>query len=84
MVACRQDSHGLGNQSWPHIPDGATPVQHYLPELLKHIEKSEIDPSFVITHRATLEEGPDFIQDVPRQERRLHQGRHEAVSGLQF
>ena len=35
-----------------------TPVQHYLPQLLARIEKGEIDPSFVITHRATLEEGP--------------------------
>jgi threonine dehydrogenase-like Zn-dependent dehydrogenase len=35
-----------------------TPVQHYLPQLLERIEKGEIDPSFVITHRASLEEGP--------------------------
>jgi threonine dehydrogenase-like Zn-dependent dehydrogenase len=37
-----------------------TPVQHYLPNLLERIEKGEIDPSFVITHRATLEEGPEL------------------------
>ena len=35
-----------------------TPVQHYLPSLLERIEKGEIDPSFVITHRAGLEDGP--------------------------
>ena len=35
-----------------------TPVQHYLPMLLERIEKGEIDPSFVITHRATLDQGP--------------------------
>jgi threonine dehydrogenase-like Zn-dependent dehydrogenase len=35
-----------------------TPVQHYLPKLLKRIENGEIDPSFVITHRASLEDGP--------------------------
>jgi threonine dehydrogenase-like Zn-dependent dehydrogenase len=39
-----------------------TPVQHYLPKLLQRIEKGEIDPSFVITHRATLEEGPDLYR----------------------
>ncbi|TCK28990.1 threonine dehydrogenase-like Zn-dependent dehydrogenase [Ancylobacter aquaticus] len=39
-----------------------TPVQHYLPMLLERIEKGEIDPSFVITHRATLEEGPDLYK----------------------
>ena len=35
-----------------------TPVQHYLPKLLERIEKGEIDPSVVITRRASLEEGP--------------------------
>jgi threonine dehydrogenase-like Zn-dependent dehydrogenase len=37
-----------------------TPVQHYLPMLLERIEKGEIDPSFIITHRASLEEGPEL------------------------
>jgi threonine dehydrogenase-like Zn-dependent dehydrogenase len=35
-----------------------TPVQSYLPRLLKRIENGEIDPPFVITHRASLEDGP--------------------------
>jgi threonine dehydrogenase-like Zn-dependent dehydrogenase len=39
-----------------------TPVQHYLPELLKRIENGDIDPSFVITHRAALEEGPKLYE----------------------
>jgi threonine dehydrogenase-like Zn-dependent dehydrogenase len=39
-----------------------TPVQHYLPQLLGRIQKGEIDPSFVITHRATLEEGPELYK----------------------
>ena len=39
-----------------------TPVQHYLPILMDRIEKGEIDPSFVITHRATLEEGPELYK----------------------
>jgi len=39
-----------------------TPVQHYLPQLLARIEKGEIDPSFVITHRATLDEGPELYK----------------------
>jgi threonine dehydrogenase-like Zn-dependent dehydrogenase len=37
-----------------------TPVQAYLPSLMGRIERGEIDPSFVITHRATLDEGPDL------------------------
>jgi threonine dehydrogenase-like Zn-dependent dehydrogenase len=39
-----------------------TPVQHYLPKLLKRIEDGEIDPSFVITHRASLEDGPELYK----------------------
>ena len=39
-----------------------TPVQHYLPTLLERIEKGEIDPSFVITHRGSLEDGPELYK----------------------
>lgn len=39
-----------------------TPVQHYLPKLLNLIETGDIDPSVVITHRASLEEGPDLYK----------------------
>lgn len=39
-----------------------TPVQHYQQMLLERIEKGEIDPSFVITHRASLEEGPELYK----------------------
>ncbi|RYE60240.1 MAG: glutathione-dependent formaldehyde dehydrogenase, partial [Oxalobacteraceae bacterium] len=39
-----------------------TPVQHYLPKLLDLIETGEIDPSVVITHRASLEDGPDLYK----------------------
>ena len=39
-----------------------TPVQHYLPKLLERIEKGEIDPSFVITHHASLADGPEMYK----------------------
>lgn len=39
-----------------------TPVQRYLPELMRRIENGDIDPSFVITHRAGLEEGPALYE----------------------
>lgn len=39
-----------------------TPVQRYLPQLLERIERGEIDPGFVITHRAGLDEGPDLYR----------------------
>jgi threonine dehydrogenase-like Zn-dependent dehydrogenase len=37
---------------------GQTHVQHYLPKLLGHIEKGDIDPSYIITHRLPLEQAP--------------------------
>ena len=39
-----------------------TSVQHYLPKLLRWIEEGKIDPSFVITHRAKLEDGPGLYE----------------------
>jgi threonine dehydrogenase-like Zn-dependent dehydrogenase len=39
-----------------------TTVQRYLPMLLERIEKGEIDPSFVITHRASLEQRPELYK----------------------
>ncbi len=41
---------------------GQTPVQAYQKELLERIEKGEIDPSFVITHRVKLEDGPGMYK----------------------
>ncbi|MBC9178197.1 zinc-dependent alcohol dehydrogenase [Pseudoroseomonas ludipueritiae] len=39
-----------------------TPVQHYLPILMERIQRGEIDPSFVITHTAPLEQGPELYK----------------------
>lgn len=38
---------------------GQTHVHNYLKPLLARIENGEIDPSFVITHRITLEDAPE-------------------------
>ena len=38
---------------------GQTHAQNYLAPLLQRIEKDEIDPSFVITHRLPLQEAPN-------------------------
>jgi threonine dehydrogenase-like Zn-dependent dehydrogenase len=38
---------------------GQTHVHKYLPTLLDRIERGDIDPTFVITHRLRLDEGPD-------------------------
>lgn len=47
-----------------------TPVQRYMPALLRRIEDGEIDPSFVITHRARLEDGPELYDTF----RKKHDG----------
>jgi len=41
---------------------GQTHVKRYLDDLLGLIERGSIDPSFVITHRASLEEGPELYK----------------------
>jgi threonine dehydrogenase-like Zn-dependent dehydrogenase len=40
------------------IRTGQTHVQRYMRQLLARIEKGEIDPSFIISHRMTLEQAP--------------------------
>lgn len=41
---------------------GQTHTQKYMKPLLERIQKGEIDPSFVITHRVKIEEGPKAYQ----------------------
>jgi len=41
------------------VKTGQTHVQRYLRPLLDRVQKGEIDPSFVITHRLQLEEAPE-------------------------
>jgi threonine dehydrogenase-like Zn-dependent dehydrogenase len=45
-----------------------TPVQGYLNALLNRVENGEIDPSFVITHRASLAEGPELYKTFNRRD----------------
>ena len=39
---------------------GQTHMHRYLKPLFQHIEKGEIDPSFIISHRITLDEVPEM------------------------
>lgn len=41
------------------IKTGQTHVHRYMRPLLERVQKGEIDPSFVITHRLSLEEAPE-------------------------
>ena len=40
------------------IQSGQTHVQRYLKPLLEKVQKGEIDPAFVITHRLPLKDAP--------------------------
>ena len=44
------------------LKTGQTHVPRYHEELLEKIESGQIDPSFVITHTTTLEEGPQMYK----------------------
>ncbi|WP_121741938.1 zinc-dependent alcohol dehydrogenase [Natronorubrum halophilum] len=44
------------------VKTGQTHMQRYLDPLLETIEDGEIDPSFILTHRADLEDGPDLYE----------------------
>jgi threonine dehydrogenase-like Zn-dependent dehydrogenase len=44
------------------MKSGQTHVHKYLPLLMKKIEDGEIDPSFIITHRAKLSEAPELYK----------------------
>ena len=44
------------------IKSGQTHVHRYLRPLLDRIEKGEIDPSFIVTHRLSLNEAPRAFQ----------------------
>ena len=41
---------------------GQTHVHRYLPRLLAHIQKGDIDPSFVITHEVPLDRAPEMYE----------------------
>lgn len=44
------------------IKSGQTHMQRYMGPLLERIEKGEIDPSYIITHRLPLEEAPNAFK----------------------
>jgi threonine dehydrogenase-like Zn-dependent dehydrogenase len=45
------------------IRTGQTHVNRWVDDLLRRIEEGQIDPSFVITHRVRLEDGPEMFRD---------------------
>ena len=62
---------------------GQTHVRRWTDDLTRRIDEGQIDPSFVITHTAKLEEGPGMYRVVRAEAGQLHQGRAEAVRRAQ-
>jgi threonine dehydrogenase-like Zn-dependent dehydrogenase len=54
-----EPSHGAAFSKGLTLKMGQTHVQGYMVPFLEHIRKSEIDPSFVITHKVKLDEAPE-------------------------
>ena len=44
------------------VRTGQTHVNRWAQDLLRRIVEDQIDPSFVVTHTASLEEGPDLYK----------------------
>lgn len=47
---------------------GQTHVHKYLPRLLAHVERGDIDPSFLITHRVGLDDAPQMYHTFREKE----------------
>jgi threonine dehydrogenase-like Zn-dependent dehydrogenase len=54
--------YGAAMQKGLTIKSGQTHVHKYLPTLLRHIENGDIDPSFVVTHRVSIDEAPEMYK----------------------
>jgi threonine dehydrogenase-like Zn-dependent dehydrogenase len=39
-------------------------VHKYLPRLLRYIENGDIDPSFVVTHRVSIDRAPEMYRTI--------------------
>ncbi len=50
------------------LRSGQTHMHRYLRPLLERIRRGEIDPSFIITHRGTLEDAPQYYRLMARHE----------------
>lgn len=53
---------GLAMNKGLTIRTGQTHVNRWTDDLLRRIEEGQIDPSFVVTHTAALDEGPDMYK----------------------
>ena len=60
--------HALMNKGLT-LKAGQTHMQHYMEPLLKKIVDNGFDPSFIITHRASLDEAPEMYKKFEAREK---------------
>jgi threonine dehydrogenase-like Zn-dependent dehydrogenase len=41
------------------LKSGQMHAQKYIPKLIEYVQKGEVDPSFLLTHRWSLNQGPE-------------------------
>jgi hypothetical protein len=56
----RRQEPGSDDKHGPYDQNGQTHVESYTKPLLAHINAGDIDPSFVVTHPASLEDAPQM------------------------
>lgn len=59
---------GAAFQKGVTIRMGQCNVLNYMAELMKAVEEGKIDPSFVITHRCSLEDGPKMYEKFKKKQ----------------
>ena len=58
---------------------GQTHVKRWLPDLLGHIQEGRIDPTWIISHRMKLDQGPEGYKQFADNKGGVHEGRADAV-----
>ncbi len=62
------------------LKTGQTHMVRYMKPLMERIQKGEIDPSFIISHRSTIAGGwAGAVRGLPGQDGQLHQGGVQAT-----
>ena len=60
---------------------GQTNMHNYMKPLLERIERQQIDPSYIISHRITLDEAPGMYKIWRDKKGTGHQDRDRSVGG---
>jgi threonine dehydrogenase-like Zn-dependent dehydrogenase len=55
-------------------------AQRYMDRMLDHVQEGELDPSFLVTNRLSLEEGAAGLRDFQEEARRLRAGGVRALA----